>query len=127
MPQMPAGMPAMTPEQMAQLQAMMGGAGGAGGANPMAALMGGAGGAQPSQQDEAALEAEAARVQGWTTLYPLYIDAKRAFGKGQRRTPYDKSVLWPQAQWMFRELRSMGIEAKLQVSAARHCKAWHLS
>lgn len=31
----------------------------------------------------------------WTCIYPIYIDAKRPFGTGQRRLPRAKSLWWP--------------------------------
>ncbi|KAI0684907.1 signal recognition particle, SRP19 subunit [Cytidiella melzeri] len=31
----------------------------------------------------------------WICVYPIYIDAKRAYGTGQRRIPREKSVWWP--------------------------------
>ncbi|KAF9226358.1 signal recognition particle, SRP19 subunit [Gyrodon lividus] len=31
----------------------------------------------------------------WTCIYPIYIDAKRPYGKGERRIAREKSVWWP--------------------------------
>ncbi|EIW77030.1 signal recognition particle SRP19 subunit [Coniophora puteana RWD-64-598 SS2] len=31
----------------------------------------------------------------WTCIYPIYIDAKRAYGTGERRISREKSIWWP--------------------------------
>ncbi|KIJ14559.1 hypothetical protein PAXINDRAFT_176714 [Paxillus involutus ATCC 200175] len=31
----------------------------------------------------------------WTCIYPIYIDAKRPYGRGERRIAREKSVWWP--------------------------------
>lgn len=31
----------------------------------------------------------------WTSIYPIYIDAKRAYGRSERRIAREKSIWWP--------------------------------
>ncbi|PPQ82239.1 hypothetical protein CVT26_009257 [Gymnopilus dilepis] len=65
---------------------------------------GGAGPASPSRfpsQGRADSGAGSNRVtditpyKNWTCIYPIYIDAKRPYGTGQRRVERAKSVWWP--------------------------------
>ncbi|PWN39273.1 signal recognition particle, SRP19 subunit [Ceraceosorus guamensis] len=117
------GMPSLTPDQLAQFQSMMsgGGSGSGSGSGPLS-MMGGGGGASGGPSDFAPQE-EDAESHKWATIYPIYLDAKCAFRKGGRRTPYEKSVLWPKAQEMARAARELGLECRLQ-SLKKHPKDW---
>ncbi|CEH19257.1 Signal recognition particle, subunit Srp19 [Ceraceosorus bombacis] len=118
------GMPSLTPDQLAQFQSMMsgGGSGSGSGSGPLSMMGGGGGGASGGPSDFAPQE-EDAESHKWATIYPIYLDAKCAFRKGGRRTPYEKSVLWPKAQELARAARELGLECRLQ-SLKKHPKDW---
>lgn len=101
------GMPDMSAAQMQQFQQMMA----SGGGGPFGTL-GGMGMGGEVQVDPAA----DAEVKEWTTVYPIYLDAKRCYKKGCRRIPYAKSVLFPQSQHITAAVKSLGLEARHQVS-----------
>lgn len=100
------GMPDMTAAQMQQFQQMMT----SGGAGPFGSL-GGMGIMAGESQPDPKADAE---VKDWTTVYPIYLDAKRCFKKGCRRVPYAKSVLFPQSQHIAAAVKSLGLEARHQ-------------
>ncbi|KAI0070996.1 signal recognition particle, SRP19 subunit [Panus rudis PR-1116 ss-1] len=59
-----------------------------------------AGPASPSQQQfrreyDAEPQARDPTYKKWTCVYPIYIDAKRAYGTGERRVARSKAVWWP--------------------------------
>lgn len=41
-------------------------------------------------------------------MYPIYVDAKRAYGTGQRRIPREKSVWWPLSRDMAEAATRLG-------------------
>lgn len=51
--------------------------------------------------------------KSWTSLYPIYIDAKAS--KQHRRVPKSKAVPWPTAYNMARECAKLGLRTHLEV------------
>ncbi len=96
---------------MAALQQMMAqmGAGGGGPGGPMDGMMGGPGGPMGMGMPSKPKDDPNAEHKKWIALYPIYIDAKRPYGKGCRRVAYDKSCLFPTSLHIARALHSLGI------------------
>jgi len=46
----------------------------------------------------------------WTSIYPIYIDAKRPFAKGQRRIARSNSVWWPLSKDLAQAAQVIGIK-----------------
>lgn len=125
-----AGPMGMHPDQMRAMEAMMRNMGMAGGAGPGAAGAGGASvdpavpalmaGGSGSKSSGPVLTAE---QKTWTTLYPIYFDAKRPYGKGCRRIAYDKASLFPQSKFILAALRSLHIQAVHEPDKT-HPKDW---
>jgi signal recognition particle subunit SRP19 len=46
----------------------------------------------------------------WTSIYPIYIDAKRPFATGQRRIARSKSVWWPLSKDLAQAAQVIGIK-----------------
>lgn len=82
----PGGPSGGMPPQLAQMMSQMGGGGAGGG------MGGGFPGGPADLPANPTLTAEEKR---WTTLYPIYFDAKRPFRKGARRVKLDEACLWP--------------------------------
>ncbi|EJT99380.1 signal recognition particle SRP19 subunit [Dacryopinax primogenitus] len=59
----------------------------------------------------------------WTTLYPIYIDAKRPLHKNERRIPRAKSVWWPLSSDMGEACARLGFNT-LHDQGKRHPKDW---
>lgn len=53
----------------------------------------------------------------WTTVYPIYVDAKRRYRHGCRRIPYEKAVLFPNSLYLANAAKRLGLEYKHE---ARH-------
>ncbi|KDN43220.1 signal recognition particle, SRP19 subunit [Tilletiaria anomala UBC 951] len=105
------------PDQMAALQQMMGqlGAGDAG-------VPGGGMGASGSKATGAIDDLNAEHKE-WIAIYPIYLDAKRPFGKGCRRVSYTKSSLFPQSLHIAKALSRLNISAVHEVRKT-HPKDW---
>ncbi|ELU44293.1 SRP19 domain-containing protein [Rhizoctonia solani AG-1 IA] len=59
----------------------------------------------PQYRNTADLE----KYKRWTSLYPIYFDAKRPYGQGQRRLAREKSIWWPQSRDIEVAARVLGI------------------
>lgn len=59
----------------------------------------------------------------WTTLYPIYIDAKRPLHKNERRVPRSGSVWWPLSSDMGEACARLGFST-LHDQGKRHPKDW---
>lgn len=52
----------------------------------------------------------------WTSVYPIYLDAKRHYRKGCRRIAYDQAVLFPQSLHMTKAVARLGLQYAHEVS-----------
>ncbi|KAF8886491.1 signal recognition particle, SRP19 subunit [Infundibulicybe gibba] len=59
----------------------------------------------------------------WTCLYPIYIDAKRPYGTGQRRVERAKSVWWPLSKDMADAANRLGLGTLHEVNKS-HPRDW---
>ncbi|KZS97207.1 signal recognition particle, SRP19 subunit, partial [Sistotremastrum niveocremeum HHB9708] len=59
----------------------------------------------------------------WTTIYPLYLDAKRPFTPTQRRIPHAKAVWWPTSLDISEATRVLRIPA-LHENGKCHPRDW---
>ncbi|EJD39192.1 signal recognition particle, SRP19 subunit [Auricularia subglabra TFB-10046 SS5] len=59
----------------------------------------------------------------WTTVYPIYIDAKRPYGPTQRRLARSKAVWWPLSQDLSDAARKLGLQC-LHESTKFHPRDW---
>lgn len=46
----------------------------------------------------------------WTSVYPIYLDAKRRYRHGCRRVAYHKALLFPNSQLIANAARKMQLE-----------------
>ncbi|KAB5589995.1 Signal recognition particle subunit SRP19 [Ceratobasidium theobromae] len=67
--------------------------------------------------------ADLEKYKRWTSLYPIYFDAKRPYGQGQRRLAREKSVWWPQSRDIEVAARVLGIPT-LHEPTKRHPQDW---
>ncbi|KAF7323729.1 hypothetical protein MKEN_00593800 [Mycena kentingensis (nom. inval.)] len=61
--------------------------------------------------------------KNWTCIYPIYLDAKRAYGTGLRRVPRDKAVWWPLSKDIADAATSLGLPVLHEVNKA-HPRDW---
>ncbi|KAK0449600.1 signal recognition particle, SRP19 subunit [Desarmillaria tabescens] len=59
----------------------------------------------------------------WTCIYPIYIDAKRPYGTGQRRVAREKSVWWPLSKDIAEATNRLGLGTLHEVNKA-HPRDW---
>ncbi|KIY45080.1 signal recognition particle, SRP19 subunit [Fistulina hepatica ATCC 64428] len=59
----------------------------------------------------------------WTCIYPIYIDAKRPYGTGQRRIARQKSLWWPLALDIADACSRLGIRSLLEQQKS-HPRDW---
>ncbi|KAI0371348.1 signal recognition particle SRP19 subunit [Pilatotrama ljubarskyi] len=59
----------------------------------------------------------------WTCIYPIYIDAKRPCGRGERRIPRAKSVWWPLSKDIADATNRLGLGTLHEVNKA-HPRDW---
>ncbi|KAG9102903.1 signal recognition particle subunit [Ceratobasidium sp. 370] len=67
--------------------------------------------------------ADLEKYKRWTSLYPIYFDAKRPYGQGQRRLAREKSVWWPQSRDIEVAARMLGIPT-FHEPTKRHPQDW---
>ncbi|KAG8988164.1 signal recognition particle subunit, partial [Tulasnella sp. 427] len=67
------------------------------------------GGRRPETVLEGTPEME--KYKKWTCVYPIYIDAKRAYATGQRRVAREKSVWWPRSDDILAAVSSLRLSA----------------
>ncbi|EPQ53625.1 signal recognition particle, SRP19 subunit [Gloeophyllum trabeum ATCC 11539] len=89
-----------------------------------------AGPASPSQQQqfrpppgEKNVVTDITPYKSWTCVYPIYIDAKRAYGRGERRVPRAKAVWWPLSKDIADASTRLGLQALHEVQKA-HPRDW---
>ncbi|KZT28048.1 signal recognition particle, SRP19 subunit [Neolentinus lepideus HHB14362 ss-1] len=92
-----------------------------------------AGPASPSQPQFRVPPGEAGRPQNvvtditpyksWTCIYPIYIDAKRAYGGGERRISRAKAVWWPLSKDIADVSTRLGLQALHEVQKS-HPRDW---
>ncbi|KAI3623897.1 SEC65 [Malassezia furfur] len=46
----------------------------------------------------------------WTSVYPMYLDAKQRYRKGCRRVAYDKAILYPNSQYISNAAKHLKLE-----------------
>jgi len=51
----------------------------------------------------------------WTTVYPIYVDAKRRYRHGCRRVAYEKAVLFPNSLYLANAAKRLQLEYKHEV------------
>ncbi|KAI0634775.1 signal recognition particle SRP19 subunit [Trametes polyzona] len=59
----------------------------------------------------------------WTCIYPIYIDAKRPCGRGERRIPRAKSVWWPLSKDIADATNRLGLGTLHEVNKS-HPRDW---
>ncbi|KAJ3487776.1 hypothetical protein NLI96_g3321 [Meripilus lineatus] len=59
----------------------------------------------------------------WTCVYPIYIDAKRAYGTGERRVARSKSVWWPLSKDIAEATNRLGLGTLHEVNKS-HPRDW---
>lgn len=62
-------------------------------------------------------------VNRWTCIYPIYIDAKRPYGTGQRRVERAKSIWWPLSKDIAEATNRLGLGTLHEVNKA-HPRDW---
>jgi len=61
--------------------------------------------------------------KSWTCIYPIYIDAKRPYGTGQRRVERAKSIWWPLSKDIADATNRLGLGTLHEVNKA-HPRDW---
>ncbi|KAJ7033150.1 signal recognition particle, SRP19 subunit [Mycena alexandri] len=61
--------------------------------------------------------------KNWTCIYPIYIDAKRSYGTGQRRVQRANAVWWPLSKDIADASTALGLAALHEVDKA-HPRDW---
>lgn len=56
----------------------------------------------------------------WTSVYPIYLDAKRRYRHGCRRVAYQKALLFPNSQLIANAARKMQLEFMHEVCSSCH-------
>lgn len=59
----------------------------------------------------------------WTCVYPIYIDAKRAYGTGERRIARAKSVWWPLSKDIAEATNRLGLGTLHEMNKS-HPRDW---
>jgi signal recognition particle subunit SEC65 len=59
----------------------------------------------------------------WTCVYPIYLDAKRPYGAGQRRVARAKSLWWPLSKDIADATTRLGLGTLHEISKA-HPRDW---
>ena len=54
----------------------------------------------------------------WVSVYPIYFDAKKCYGKGCRRVSYEKASPFPTQLWIAKALARMSFKYVQEVSEA---------
>jgi len=61
--------------------------------------------------------------KSWTCVYPIYIDAKRAYGTGERRIAREKSIWWPLSKDIADATNRLGLGTLHEVNKC-HPRDW---
>ncbi|TRM57463.1 signal recognition particle, SRP19 subunit [Schizophyllum amplum] len=61
--------------------------------------------------------------KSWTCIYPIYIDAKRPYGTGQRRIARQKGVWWPLSKDIAEATNRLGLQTLLEQQKS-HPRDW---
>ncbi|KAJ7512506.1 signal recognition particle, SRP19 subunit [Mycena galericulata] len=61
--------------------------------------------------------------KNWTCIYPIYLDAKRPYGTGQRRVPRERAVWWPLSKDIADATSALGLGTLHEVDKA-HPRDW---
>ena len=91
----------MPTDQMAAMQQMM--AQMAGGSSSMPSV--------PSTEHHSAQKDDKDSLhKHWTSVYPIYLDAKRHYRHGCRRVAYDKAVMFPNSLFIANTVKFLRLE-----------------
>ncbi|KAI4293788.1 signal recognition particle, SRP19 subunit [Schizophyllum commune Tattone D] len=61
--------------------------------------------------------------KSWTCIYPIYIDAKRPYGTGQRRIARQKGVWWPLSKDIAEATNRLGLRTLMEPQKS-HPRDW---
>ncbi|KAF7291873.1 hypothetical protein MIND_01212600 [Mycena indigotica] len=61
--------------------------------------------------------------KNWTCIYPIYLDAKRAYGTGLRRVPRPNAIWWPLSKDIADAATSLGLPVLHEVGKS-HPRDW---
>ncbi|KAF8508015.1 signal recognition particle, SRP19 subunit [Hysterangium stoloniferum] len=61
--------------------------------------------------------------KNWTSIYPIYIDAKRPYKGSERRVPREKSVWWPLSSDIVEACAQLGLKT-LHEPTKQHPRDW---
>ncbi|KAF9527484.1 signal recognition particle, SRP19 subunit [Crepidotus variabilis] len=61
--------------------------------------------------------------KSWSCIYPIYIDAKRPCGRGQRRVPRGKALWWPVSKDIAETASNLGLGTLHEVNKS-HPRDW---
>ncbi|KAJ7255278.1 hypothetical protein C8J57DRAFT_1721839 [Mycena rebaudengoi] len=61
--------------------------------------------------------------KSWTCIYPIYLDAKRPYGTGQRRVSRERGLWWPLSKDIADATNSLGLSTLHEVGKA-HPRDW---
>ncbi|KAF9444020.1 signal recognition particle, SRP19 subunit [Macrolepiota fuliginosa MF-IS2] len=67
--------------------------------------------------------ADSSTYKTWTCVYPIYLDAKRPYGTGQRRVERGKSLWWPLSKDIADAANRLGLGTLHEVSKS-HPRDW---
>ncbi|KAJ7089257.1 signal recognition particle, SRP19 subunit [Mycena belliarum] len=61
--------------------------------------------------------------KNWTCVYPIYLDAKRSYGTGQRRVPRARALWWPLSKDIAEATNALGLATLHEVDKS-HPRDW---
>ncbi|KAF8189343.1 signal recognition particle, SRP19 subunit [Pholiota molesta] len=80
-------------------------------------------GSRPSQPDANRQITDITPYKSWTCIYPIYVDAKRPYGTGQRRVERAKSLWWPLSKDIADAANRLGLGTLHEVNKS-HPRDW---
>ncbi|KAF8970149.1 signal recognition particle, SRP19 subunit [Flammula alnicola] len=80
-------------------------------------------GSRPAQPDPNRQVTDITPYKSWTCIYPIYLDAKRPYGTGQRRVERAKSLWWPLSKDIADAANRLGLGTLHEVNKA-HPRDW---
>jgi signal recognition particle subunit SRP19 len=78
---------------------------------------------QPLEQNKPPTVTDITPYKTWTCIYPIYLDAKRPYGTGERRVERAKSVWWPLSKDIADATNRLGLGTLHEVNKA-HPRDW---
>ncbi|KAF9482665.1 signal recognition particle, SRP19 subunit [Pholiota conissans] len=80
-------------------------------------------GSRPNQLDPNRQITDITPYKSWTCIYPIYVDAKRPYGTGQRRVERAKSLWWPLSKDIADAANRLGLGTLHEVNKS-HPRDW---